>query len=127
MVDVFKGHVQDAIGVLRLPSLQYAGQEHTENEVTTTGLRRFALERERQRIVDRSAEKGVNDSNLYQLKQTSPPQIDVSEKSTATFSCRTCSSANYVSQSEIHFGLNLIFDLRLSKIKSLSNIDKPGT
>lgn len=56
------------------------------------------------------------ESNLYQLKDTAPPTLNIDSKPSTTFACRTCSSANYVSDfDELHETKNKISYFRMNK------------
>lgn len=60
MVDVFKSHVQDVFGVIRLPGVQNSnGQSTHDEQLTMAGIRRFATQKQQQSIANKQRENKV--------------------------------------------------------------------
>lgn len=60
MVDVLKSHVQDVMNIVRIPGQIETIPTTNNEEITSSGARRFANERQQQTIVNRKRENEVS-------------------------------------------------------------------
>lgn len=59
MVDVLKSHVQDVLNIVRVPGQTTTIPTTNDEEITSSGARRFANEKQQQALVNRKRENEV--------------------------------------------------------------------
>lgn len=99
MVDVLQNYMQEAISVVRLPRrAKITDQNHDDERPTAFGLRRTVTEKQRLRNQSKEQEKQYADRELYQIKESTLPSLQLPRKqSSSNLACKHCTPLKSVS------------------------------
>lgn len=108
MVDVLQNYMQEAISVVRLPRrVRDLDEDEDDERPTAFGLHRNVTERQRLRQEVKEQDKRNAEQQLYQVKESTLPSLDLPVKSVSNLSCRYCKPKKQVNSNENFFISNV--------------------